>query len=700
MDGVESRFPRPWAKDFIPPFPINKKYIIYQMKRDTRNLFVACGIVLAFCVSVQPAQGVTPGGSNVYASLWTSNSQTPRYGIYSLDATGAEFVMNDPKGTTVGFPMRSGWVTDGNLCGYYVKENYSVLEKHYYIETAFPSGDVGRFDELSADEGYFFAATYNPDDHCIYGYGLTPDYSYALMKAPASNPGALQVVTTFEYDADLECLSIAYNTADQLLYGINAKAEFVKVNPATGAQTVVCDVPFGCLSMVSGMCYAPKENLFYWNALLSESLSAIYTVTVDGVFAKVMDCADGEQYNFLFCTDKATVAASPQPPVIKSVGFERGATSGSIVLGMPGKSVEGADLQGTLTWNAMLDGTVVKSGQASPSAEVTVEYAAVAEGNHVFAFQVFAGDAASERVSHPMYVGVDVPKAPASAFLDHKLVSWEAVTEGVNGGYVDLDNLEYQVSLNGEHAFNQPALNLYGYHQLADAELKRYTATVVAKAGSKVSAPAVSNTVALGTPLQPDFQLAPTAEDVDKMTVVDANADGRTWSYSIFQECAKSSFGSGIPMDDWLILSPVALNAGDIKYRLSIDVQTCNATYTGEFLRVCIADSPTPREMTRELIAEFNPERTIATYSCEFAVDKPGTYYIGFHNTSAADQEGILLSNIRIQDTRNDAIDEIEAVSPAADAEYYNLQGVRVDSPARGIYIERRGVEARKVIIF
>lgn len=665
-----------------------------------RNLHAALVGVAATAASLgaHTASALTPGGSTVYASLWTNNAAAPQYGIYSLEAAGPEFVIADPKGPAVGFPMRSGWIVDGQLCGYYVKESYSVLEKHYYIEADFATGDVSRFDELSSDNGYFFSATYNPDDRCIYGYGLTADYSYALMKAPAANPGALQVISEFSWDADIECLSIAYNTADQTLYGINARRDFVKVNAADGVQTVVAKVPFASESMISGMCYAPKENLFYWNAILAQGSSAIYTITPDGSsFDKVFDCPQGEQYNFLMCTDKAVSASSPQPPAVKSIGFDRGATSGNIVVTMPALTVGDTPLQGTLRWHAMIDGVDVSNGQASPGTDVTVEYAAVAEGNHVFSFQVFAGNEASERVSHPAYIGVDTPKAPAAVWLDHQKVSWERVTESVNGGYVDFDNLEYEVSFNGVHAFSQPAMNLEGNHQLAEAELKRYTATVVAKAGGKSSAPAVSNTVALGTPLEPDFALAPTADDVERMTVVDANGDGRTWSYSIFQECAKSSFGSGVAMDDWLILSPVALKGGEKKYRLSFDVQTCNATYTAEFMRVCIGDSPSPQAMTRELMAEFNPERTIVTFDCEFAVAADGTYYIGFHNTSAPDQEGLLLSNICVVDADNSSVDEV--VAPVAEAEYFTVQGIKVDRPSGGIYIERRGTEVRKVFV-
>lgn len=660
------------------------------------------GILMATvtaAMSLAPAaDAAMPGGSTIYAGLWTTQAATPVYGIYTLSEDGAELLMRDPKGPEVGFPLRSAWLVDGTLCGYYVKENYSVVEQHYYMEADFATGAVSQFTPLSIDNGYMFSAVYNPDDCCVYGYGLTGDFSYALMKASADNPGDLQVVRTFEWDADEECLSIAYNTADQKLYGINARREFVTVNPANGAQTVVAQVPVEADIMVCGLCYAPKENLFYWNPQFGTD-SAIYTITPDGsAFTKVCDCLFGEQYNFFICPDKAGSQASPASPVIKAVNFDGGATTGSIVITMPSQTLGGEALAGTLGWEAVVDGTPFTDGTAQPGADVTVNFTDVPEGNHVFTFRTVADGQASENVSHAMWVGTDTPRATAQVTLTHDRVIWEPVTEGVNGGYIDLDNLQYVVSLNDEPAFTQPAVNLWGYHQLATAELKRYTASVVVMAGGKRSQATLSNEVALGTPLQPDFTLVPDRDDVDRMTVIDVNGDGRTWSYSLYQECAKSSFGSGVPMDDWLVLSPVAFKA-ETSYTLKIDVQTCNSTYTDEFMRVCIGSEPTPEAMTRELIATFRPEREIGTRSADFTVPEDGTYYIGFHTTSFADMEGILLSNIRLNPTGQGAIDGIGTDSTNAPAEYYNLQGVRVAAPGPGVWIERRGTSARKIHI-
>ena len=661
------------------------------------TIHLAAALILS-AVAAPAANAAMPGGSTIYAGLWSSNEETPAYGIYSLSTDGPELKLADPKGSQIGYPMRSGWIADGKLCGYYVKESYSIVEEHYYIEVD-ASGATTRFDQLPDNCGYMFAATYNPDDRYIYGYGLTGDYSYALLKAPADNPGNIQPVREFEWDADEECLSIAYNTSDQKLYGVNARGKFVTIDKTSGIQKIIADTPDGTDGIISGMCYSPKENLLYWNPQFTDGSSAIYTVTADGSkFTKVYDCAHNEQYNFMICPDKAATAESPAAPVIKSVNFEGGATSGSFVLTLPAATVGSQPLAGLIGWQALLDGEQASEGTGAAGSDVTVNFSNLAEGNHIFTFRALSGRAVSENTSRPMWVGVDTPAPTAKVTLTHDRVMWEEVTSGVNGGWIDLENLEYEVLLNGEHAFSQSAGNLYGFHQLSTAELKRYTASVIVQAGGKSSEAALSNDLALGTPLQPSFTLVPDREDVEKMSVIDANGDGRTWSYSLYQECAKSSFGSGIPMDDWLILSPVDFKK-ETSYTLAIDVQSCNGTYTEESMRVCIADTPDPAAMTRVLIPTFKPERALNTWKADFTLPADGTYYIGFHTDSAPDQEGILLSNISLHRTGEVAITDTEADDADIPAEYFTLQGIRVDAPASGLYIVRRGTRVAKVLL-
>lgn len=632
---------------------------------------------LAVAGGVCVASAAMPGGSTIYGGLWSSHQEGAIYGIYDLSADGQTLMLADPKGAFVGYPLTSAWLEGDKLCGYYVVEYYSVVEAMYYIECDFATGEVTRWDELPTDRGYMFCSAYNPDDRHVYGYGLTADFSYALLKAPCDDPGNLQSVREFDYTADEECLAIAYNTQDQRLYGINAKGKFVTVNPNTGLQTVICNVPVSDAGMVSGMCYAPLEDLFYWNPQIGDYDSSIYTVSTDGAeFAKVFDCPNGEQYNFFICPDRLTTALSPKAAVIKSVDFPNGALSGIVTITMPTESVDGANLSGTLEWEAIFDGAGHEMGEAAPGADVIIAFNNLSEGKHIFTFKVYCGENESENASVATWIGTDTPLAPTGVTLSHEIVEWKGVNGGVNSGYVDLDNLRYDLYINDVKTATVNHLACDYIHNLGERDVERFTVKVVAVAGGKSSAEALSNEAALGRPVQPDFTLIPTREDVDRMTVVDANGDGRTWSYSLYQECAKSSFGSGRPMDDWLITSPILLTV-NTEYSLGFDVRNCSSTYTDEHLRVCIGRSPQADAMTLELIPTFTPTRSEATFTKDFEVAETGVYYIGFHNNSDPDMEGILLSNITLHPKSQDSLDRLETDNKASSdtGAYYTVDG-------------------------
>ncbi len=57
----------------------------------------------------------------------------------------------------------------------------------------------------------------------------------------------------------------------------------------------------------------------------------------------------------------------------------------------------------------------------------------------------------------------------------------------------------------------------------------------------------------------------------------------------------------------------------------------------------------------------------------------------------------IYVTNYVISET--DGVEAVEAEDNAAPVEYYNLQGMRVDKPANGIFIRRQGSTTRKVVL-
>lgn len=73
---------------------------------------------------------------------------------------------------------------------------------------------------------------------------------------------------------------------------------------------------------------------------------------------------------------------------------------------------------------------------------------------------------------------------------------------------------------------------------------------------------------------------------------------------------------------------------------------------------------------------------------------------IGFHYTSTAEIAGTWeIVNVKVTGKTKSAIPDITAEDTDAPVVYYNLQGVRVENPANGLYIRVQGNKSTKVLI-
>ena len=98
-----------------------------------------------------------------------------------------------------------------------------------------------------------------------------------------------------------------------------------------------------------------------------------------------------------------------------------------------------------MDWKAVIDGVEAATGKASASELVEIPFTNLAQGNHQFGFAVTLNGNESKSAIVRFYVGNDVPLAPANVQVKADGVSWDAVTEGVNGGFVDLKAVSYEV---------------------------------------------------------------------------------------------------------------------------------------------------------------------------------------------------------------------------------------------------------------
>lgn len=131
-------------------------------------------------------------------------------------------------------------------------------------------------------------------------------------------------------------------------------------------------------------------------------------------------------------------------------------------------------------------------------------------------------------------------------------------------------------------------------------------------------------------------------------TVLNENADTVLWEtstsgYNSAPNCLRISYNSSADMDDWAITPALNLTAGtynlEFKYR---------ASGYDEQLAVCLGTAATVAAMGTPLTDLSFDSSTYATASVVVTVATDGTYYLGFHGHSDADQFYMCVDDISL----------------------------------------------------
>ena len=150
---------------------------------------------------------------------------------------------------------------------------------------------------------------------------------------------------------------------------------------------------------------------------------------------------------------------------------------------------------------------------------------------------------------------------------------------------------------------------------------------------------------AVDPPFACDFS---TADDMALWNVVDANNDGETWVYEETMQSAVLDYSAMYDSDDYLItLNPIRLSAGDAHVAFSY----CSLSgYFPERLQVLYGKTTDPSEM--QLLYE-DIDFTISELTLQvvnFNVEEAGDYYFAFYGCSTADQYGIAVDDVEIDE--------------------------------------------------
>lgn len=398
-----------------------------------------------------------------------------------------------------------------------------------------------------------------------------------------------------------------------------------------------------------------------------------FTVSADGTYHIGFHCHGKTDSNDLYVDDlsvKETMFVPSSVDGLEVEAGEKGALTAVIRFNAPVLTTAGTQLE-TLSRIEVKCGTEsvgIKEDVAAGEAVELVDATVTEAGLRTYSVVAYLGESASEQVlSTPVWVGVDRLKSVANVVAEKSgesevTVSFDAVAEGMNGGYVDAENVRYIVTRmpDGEVIADDAAVSPVVDSTIAGLALARYTYEVAAFVDDDQSDAVASNPLTLGDALELPY--APNMMDASTFDLWTFVADEGTGSW-------KHSSGKGLQTSlvsnaPYAYTPPFKAQQGE--YKLVCNIKS----YSGlrkEMVDVIlstdpvhVADTPeTPEEpaavaqrgATPAVHTVLQTIKAESSYSADtevlIKITVPGVYHIGFRNVSNkhTDEDGMSWGN-------------------------------------------------------
>ncbi|WP_289872071.1 hypothetical protein [uncultured Duncaniella sp.] len=611
------------------------------MKYTLFTAFTACILAASVSPAAFAAGTYAPATLGSFYGYLVCDTDDSTPGLYKVNADGSGKRLWHYELAPAGPRLVAGWINaDGRLCtiSSMEKSDDRLLDYHHYHEFDLKKGDVLADVELASDREHptdFISVAYVPQENRIYGYvahDADPDSDtglpmYSFATAPAEDIGASIEVLSLT-DPSSRCGSLCYNPDEDAFFGVNCTGDFVKVD-RDGTQSVIFNLwtensgPSG-----GGLVYSQQDG--YYLYCPQDVRSGLYAIRPEpGEAVKLTDTGTNPQYTF-FVTDETMVDDMTAPRMARAgeMAFMPGASEASVSWHIPSMCCDGTELSGaTLSYSAMVDGREVSKGTVEPGATLVVDYTGLDRGTRALQLRLSDGDVRGMIASTAVYAGNDTPQAPGGVKLSRSAVTWEPVSEGLHGGYIDPAAVTYKVSLNGV-----PAAETSGTSAPVsidpDIYYIGYTAEVTAVYDGLESPPGVSERFLMGKAFPIPYTFGPDGGQEDLVTII--NAD--TGPYS------------GV----WTVLPPVEITDASAVYQVELDATCLGAS--GEYFEIRAGKAPEINALAVPVIARTKvlDIDKWKSYSNLFHVDSPGAYYVAVRYLSDAARNNLAVRDIRI----------------------------------------------------
>lgn len=562
--------------------------------------------------------------------------------------------------------------------------------------------------------------TYDVATGTIYGMSAMADVIVTVDPATGRAEYAFETLPFYTLSAD----------AGGQLYGIlmesGGKAALYTVNKMNGSASKVGDT--GVTMLSSGgygyfqtASFSRVDGRLYW---LSPSASGTDLYRVDpGTGRASLLCTLGTMEALCLFDIPGAVEAGAPAPVSAPAAVYKGGSEVEISFTAPASTASGEALSQLASidiYRGSATEPTLRQTSPTPGQTYILTDTDVPSGSQAYRFVAVNDAGESQPLYAAVYVGADYPNAPVEVHAQvdaagYPELSWSAPgNQGVNGGYIDTATLTYNIYRDSN---GTPELIFEGVNATTIADgsigLDRqsypvYYITAVNQGNESVkSAPAgVLVGPAYGLPFEEAF------EDGNPATApwtMQSLALGGAWELGIVSNAPGTGpyVGAGMLIFKGFIGVAEGAEARIVTPKLSLPASGAELRF--HFFHADFGDDMHfDDHMIVEVSAnngEFEALEGADLYQYTsnsrwteyvFPLDKYAgcdNARIGFHGISAAGMD-LVVDNIRVL-PKASGLDGVAADAPV---EYYNLQGLRVANPGRGIYLRRQGAKVEKVL--
>jgi|GEM_PF-799657 len=454
-----------------------------------------------------------------------------------------------------------------------------------------------------------------------------------------------------------------FGLAGEMLCSINTKTGVVKEIASTRIIPTQGKYLGGIID--------PATDILYWSLYNSDSQS-IYATNLTTANSELVYTFTNKEEMVGLVILEATPEASA-PASVSNLSFTpsaNGALTGVLSFDIPTKTVNGNALSGTV------DGVIYCAGQeytfvgAAAGSTYTRNITISEKGNVLFRVSTYNNAGMSSEESLKYFVGKDTPKPVTNVTLvadegneNKPKVSWTAPTEGMNGGYLDVANLRYDLRRFPDNVvINELTTPFYSDNMPEKLSYYYYQVIPYINGEEEKGNPSLSNEVLFGSTFEIPYENVFDESNFKLWTQVDVNDLEVNWGYE-----EKGALSPSYPingLDSWFISPPINFAEEGI-YELTYTIESFNRYRINDFnVYLGVSTDISSHEVLETYRGYQAAELTTETVHFMIKEGSEGIHHLSFQVTGTA-LAGLYFNNINIKKVSG-------LRTPAAVSDIYN----------------------------